>query len=188
MICAATLNPSKTKDTERPIPIPNAASDSTQPVSSPPEISGDGWGQYGNSATAMLSASTIRAWSARDPMPGIGTKMNTPPIRATVRRNPSKVEVERTISPCIPAQIPQDENRVRRDFGEHPWHREKEGPQERDQARNRAEAGVLDRGDDLDQADDDAGHEADHQQRGAQPERRHQALPQNLDYEFGRHA
>src|SRR5579885_3752012 len=128
------------------MPIPSAASEINQPARAPPEISAAGFGQYGNNAIAMLSDNTIRAGFDRELTPGIGTNTKMPATRASVIKNPRIVEVERTSSPRIAAQVPQNRNRVRRHLREHPRQGQQKRPQKCHQPRNGAEARVLDRG------------------------------------------
>src|ERR1039458_1481519 len=113
-------------------------------------------GHKGNSETVMPNASITRAGLITPPMPGMGTKTKTPATRASVKRKPSRVAVERTRSPPIAAQVPQDADGVGAHSVEHPRQREDEGAQKSEQARDGVEGRVLNRGDDLDQADEDA--------------------------------
>src|SRR5271157_719623 len=123
----------------------------------------------------------MRAMSAVDLMPGSGRNTNTPPIRASVTRKPSRVAMESCSSPCIAAQVPQDRHGVRHELLKHPGQRQDEGRQEGAETRNGVEPAVLNRSDNLDQTDDDARRESHGEQRSRQPERSHQGLPQNLD-------
>src|ERR1017187_8797055 len=144
-------------------------------------------GHKGNSETVMPNASITRAGLFPPPMPGMGTKTKTPATRASVKRKPNSVAVERIRSPPIAAQVPQYADGVGAHLVEHPGQREDEGAQKSEQARDGVESRVLDGGDDLDQADQNAHHEAHGEQRQRQPEGRHEGLPENLSDEFGGH-
>src|ERR1035437_6090449 len=150
MVCAATNTASVTKATARPIPIPNAASEIIHTASSPADASPPTCGHWGNRARVTLTERTTRARSAPDFMPGSGRNTNTPPIRASVSKKPSRVAMESCSSPCIAAQVPQDPYGVRHELLEHPGQRQNEGRQESHQARNGVEPAVLDGSDNLD--------------------------------------
>src|SRR5581483_5341884 len=112
----------------------------------------------------------------------MGTNTKTPATRARVSKKPSSVAVDRTRSPRIAAEVSQDRNRIGGHLGEHPGKGEQECPEKRDQPRDGGKACVLNRGDDLDEAHNNSRDETDNEQRSAQPEGRHQALPQDLNY------
>src|SRR6266478_2594146 len=104
----------------------------------------------------MERAITTRAASTVLFIPGRGTKMKTPAIRARVSRKPRSVEFERRSSLPIAAQVPENQDCIRRHLLQHPWQREDKGGQKREQAGNGVEPGILDRSHDLDQTDNDA--------------------------------
>src|SRR5271157_1012788 len=173
MAWAPTNRDSLMNATARPIPIPSAASTRIHRANSPAEGAFDTCGHSGKSATVMPSESMTRAGLSALFTPGSGTKRNTPLTRTSVSRKPSSTPVESAVSPCIAAEISQRHDGVSGDLLQHPGQRQNERAEESQQPRNGIEGGVLNRGQDLDEAHRDARDEAHRQQRRAQPEGRH---------------
>src|SRR5579863_4714255 len=87
----------------------------------------------------------------------------------------------------VAGQVAEDADGVRHHLHDHPGQQQHDPTEERDQPRHGAERGVLNGGDDLQQAHHDSGHQAESQQRSAEPECGHQRLPDNLHYGIWSH-
>src|SRR5947209_1262546 len=170
-----------------PTPTPMAASLKTHKTKRPGEGLGAAWGHTGKSEIVIPSARMTRIGLSMLLVPGMGMNTKTPETRISVKRKPITVEALSRGSGSIPAQVPQDQNRVGGQLLEHPGQRQDERAEKGQQTRNGAERRVLNRRQDLDQADDDTDDESDDQERRGQPERRHQRLAENLDYELRGH-
>src|SRR5581483_11271681 len=103
-------------------------------------------------AIVMPRDSITRAGPRLLEAPGIGTKTNTPETRTNVSKNPSSSGMGTARSPRIAAEIAQNRNRVRRQLLCDPWQRNDQRHQEGNQAWDRIECRILDRSQDLDQA------------------------------------
>src|ERR1700687_1021763 len=174
--------------TATPTPIPSPASASRHPISVPkPRSAEEITGQRGSSAGVMLVASAARMMPGPALMPGSGMNTNTPDTRASTRRNAYSVPISSFRSVPILGDIAKDGGGVGGKLVEHPRHQQHKASQERSQPGEGTESRILQGGRHLDQVHDDADAEADHQQRRAQPEGRHQGFANHVNCVFGGH-
>src|SRR5579871_1588480 len=177
-----------TKATAKPVPTPSAASMMIHNTNDPAVGAWSTRGQHEKSARVTPRDRMTRAGPTLLDMPGIGTNTNTPATRTSVNKKPIKTAISISTSPRIAANIAQNGDRIRDHLLSDPGQRNDKGCQKCNQPRNRIERGILDGGQDLNDADDNAHYKSNGQQRRRHPKRHHQRLAQDLDHQLRCHA
>src|SRR5438067_939366 len=160
-ICIASGNDSDSNPTTRPIAIPKPASASMRSRSSqtsakPPFRETGVIGQADCSAAVIASDSVIRTVVEDCRSCGSGTKAKVAATLVKTSRNPYSVPAERVSCAGMPlsgeaVQVSQNPCGKRHQLHEHPWQQQDNAAKERREPRYRAEGGVLNRGNDLEQ-------------------------------------
>src|SRR5689334_2242714 len=171
------MNPSSTIARARPMVIPRAASASAQPTRVEAEMAAASIaGQREKSASVKPSERAMRAGWGTLRAPGRGTNTSAPDTRASTSRNPYRVPAENVRLTGIACEVAEEGGGVRDTSGQHPRKHQQQAQEKGEEPRNGAEGVVLHGGRDLHQADYETGDEPDRQQRGGEPEGRHQGL------------
>src|SRR3954463_14208107 len=90
-------------------------------------------GHCEDNAIVMPRLSMMRAGLITELNPGIGTNTKTPATRTSVNRKPNRVDVEKTSSPPIAAEVSENRHRVRAHLLHHPRQRQDERAEECEQ-------------------------------------------------------
>src|SRR5579883_1413012 len=189
MNCAAAMKTSIAIANASPIASPSAASEAS-PLTMRPSVTLSATGPFHSGQRMMVNASerTIFAASGTPLSAATGRNAITQEMRASVNRKPSRVANVNSESACIAAQVPHDGDRVIHALVDHPRHQHQAAREKRHQARDRVESAVLNGSDHLNQADHDARHETDGQQRRRNPEGSHEHMADDVGYGVRRHA
>src|SRR5579871_1264870 len=188
MAWAASWIPSSRNAMATPMASPKRASAPIQPAHRPTDSPATtGAGQAGNKVTVTASANTMRLASGPAENPGIGTNATAPATRANASRNPYTVERSICSSPRILAEVAEHAGGKRDQLRRHPGQQQQQPEQERGQPRNCGETGVLDRGENLNQAHCHSHAKSDCQDGQAQPESLKKRMAKDFDCQLLRH-